>query len=129
MTVDIARIVVLVFGILIGALGIWGMIDPRKMIGLVKGVSGQATGIIVAIAGRIILGVALIVAAPVSAFPRTFGILGWIALIAAVGLAAIGRKGMQAIVNRVSRLPAMALRIALVAALLFGGILIYGLLP
>jgi hypothetical protein len=129
MTVDIARIVVLVFGILIGALGIWGMIDPRKMIGLVKGVSGQATGIIVAIAGRIILGVALIVAAPVATFPRTFAILGWIALIAAVGLAAIGRKGMQAIVNRVSRLPDLALRIALVAALLFGGALVFGVWP
>jgi len=129
MTVDIARIVVLVFGILIGALGVWGIIDPRKLIGLVKGVSGQSTGVIVAITVRVVLGVALIVAAPVSAFPRTFAILGWIALIAAVGLATIGRKGMQGIVDRVSRLPAIVLRLALVLAVLFGAGLIYGAWP
>lgn len=119
---------VTIVGLVVGALSLWGMVAPTKLIRLVQRVMEQRSGIYVAISMRLLLGVALIVCASVSRFPTTFMVLGWIAVIAAIGLALIGRAGMRRLVTWFDRFPPLFVRLWLVLGLVFGVFLVYGAL-
>ncbi len=125
MLIDIARVIVLFFGILIGALCIWGFVAPAKLVAMVKTVVDQPAGLVGAVGVRIVLGAALIIAAPASMFPTVFTVLGWIAIAAAIGLAIIGRKGMQRMVGWVTGWSPVLTRLWLVFGLLFAAFLIH----
>jgi hypothetical protein len=58
--VTVAGVVVFVFGAAVGVLSIWGMIDPEKLIGLVRRVLDRESGIYVAVGSRLLLGVAAV---------------------------------------------------------------------
>lgn len=118
---------VMLFGAVVLVLSAWGIAAPKRLIDLVRGVMDRDLGIYVAIIARVVLGLALLGAAQQSSFPQTFRVLGWIAIIAAVGLAIIGRDRVRRFVARFERLPAGFIRLWLIFGIAFGGFLIYGL--
>ena len=76
MTVLISQYTVYLFGVAIVALSVWGVVVPNRLIALVTGSMNRGSGLYVGIGSRVVLGVALIVAAPPARFPTLFAVLG-----------------------------------------------------
>ena len=87
----------------------------------------QDWGIYFAVVIRLVMGAALIVAAPVSRFPVVFELLGWIAIAAAVAIIFIGRERIAALIAWFVRRSAWLIRLWLLFGMIFGGFLIYGI--
>lgn len=126
MIVNLASIAVRAFGAVIALLCLWGMLSPRGLIGLAKRVAQNSAGLGLAVGVRVILGAALLTAAQVSSFPRSFTVLGWVAILAAIGLLIMGRSGMSRVIGWATRLSPKMVRVWLVLGLLFGAFLIFG---
>ena len=116
----------MIFGIIICALSVWGIYAPAKLIEMVKGLMAQDVGIPAAIVVRLVLGAALITAAAESRFPVVFQVLGSVAILAAIGLAIMGRARMRKFVAWLDRLATLFIRLWLLLGIAFGGFLIYG---
>ena len=121
-----AKIIVLVLGFSVAALSIWGIVRPDRLMGLVSSVLERKWGMLLGVFLRLILGAALIVAAPISAFPYAFEILGWIVILAALGLAIMGQRYTRRLIAWFDRLAAPMIRLWLLLGLAFGGFLVYG---
>ena len=91
MTVLISQYTVYLFGVVIVALSVWGFVVPNRLIALVTGSVNRGSGLYVGIGSRVVLGVALIVAAPPARFPTLFAVLGWFSIAAAIALPLFGR--------------------------------------
>ncbi|MGD8340072.1 MAG: hypothetical protein PVH89_04785 [Gammaproteobacteria bacterium] len=128
MLVTLSLATVTILGIIVGALSLWGIAQPAKLIRFVQTVMEQRSGVYVAVFVRLLLGAALIICASVSRFPTTFMVLGWIAVIAALGLALIGPQGMRRVVGWFDRFPPLFVRLWLLLGLGFAGFLVYGAL-
>ena len=126
MILGLTRIVVQVFGALILLGSLFGMVAPKSLMAVVRRVAANSAGLAFAVGIRIVLGAALLTVARVSSFPTTFTVLGWIAILAAIGVLIMGQGRMSRLVDRVARWPPSAIRIALAAGALFGAFLIYG---
>lgn len=118
--------IVILIGAVVFALSAWGIGNPEKLIRFVARVMDRDSGIWAAIAVRLILGIALLIAASESRFPLAFQVLGWVAVVAALGLEIIGRKRMRQLVARFDRLSPLFVRVWLVFGLAFGGFLVLG---
>ncbi len=125
---EASQIVVLAFGAFMCAVSLWGMLAPKKMMQLVNGVMDKEWGIYFAVIVRLLLGAALILAASGSRFPEFFEILGWIAIIAAVGILLMGRERLRRFVGWFNRLSPTVIRAWLLFGIAFGAILVYGVL-
>lgn len=122
-----AQIVVLIAGVSLCLFAGWGLYTPRGLLRAVKAIMDADWGIYFAVIVRVILGAALIVAAPASRFPTVFLIVGWVAIIAAVAVISIGRQGLRRFVNWwIERFQPAGIRLWVLVALVFGGFLIYG---
>jgi len=75
---------------------------------------------------RLLLGIALIVAAPDSLFPLLFRIFGVVAIVAALALPIMGIERIRKLVGWFAALPPLALRLWLVVGFAFGAFLVYG---
>ena len=125
---EVAQSIVLAFGVVVGALCVWGIAVPQKMMGFVYGVTAKDWGIHLAVVLRLLLGAALVIAAPRSRFPATFEVLGWIAIAAAVALLFMGRKRLHKLVAWFERMPQPLIRAWLLFGVVFGAFLAYGTL-
>ena len=123
-----AQVVVLLLGFTILLLSAWGMTSPGSLVSMVTQTMNRSYGMYVAVLVRLLLGVALITAAPISQFPMVFQVIGWIAITAAVVIFAIGRVRLRNLVAWIERFSASAIRVWLLFGMAFGGFLIYGLL-
>jgi hypothetical protein len=123
---EISQIVVFAFGVLVCVLSVWGIIVPDKMMKFVYGAVEKDWGIHLAVVLRLILGAALVIVAPESRFPLIFEILGWIAIVAAVGLVLMGRARLRKFVAWFQRMPQPLIRIWLLFGVAFGALLVYG---
>ncbi len=123
----VSQSIVFLIGVLVCVLSLWGCFVPDKLTKLVMRVVDQEWGIYFAVVVRLLMGAALIVAAPVSRFPLIFEILGWIAIVAAVALIFIGRERMAALIAWFVRRSAWLIRLWLLFGMAFGGFLIYGI--
>ncbi len=123
---EISQILVLAFGVIVCLLSAWGIVVPDKMMKFVYGAVEKDWGIHLAVILRLILGAALVIVAPESRFPLVFEILGWIAIVAAVGLVFMGRARMRNLVAWFQRMPQPLIRIWLLFGVAFGALLLYG---
>jgi len=129
MVITVSRIVVLVLGISMCMFAAWGIYAPQKLLQFVKRMMDEDWGIYFAVIVRLLLGVALIISAPDSRFPLTFLILGWIAIVAAVVAAFMGRGRLRSFINWwIERFSPAGVRVWVLLAMAFGGFLIYGVL-
>jgi hypothetical protein len=125
----VSQIIVLVIGGTVIVLAGWGMFAPDKLMTFVTSAMDQHRGMYIAIAVRLALGLALISVAPASLFPVVFQVLGWIAIISAIALAAAGRERVRRLIAWVSeRFSAFMVRLWLLFGIAFGAFLVYGVL-
>jgi hypothetical protein len=80
---------------------------------------------VVAIVVRLVLGIVLIIGAPDSRFPITLQVLGWLSIISALILIAIGGGRFRRLIYWALKLAPSIKNIAGVLALLLGGFMIY----
>ena len=123
---EISQIVVLAFGVIVCVLAAWGILAPDRMMNFVYGAMEKDWGIHLAVILRLVLGAALVIAAPDSRFPLIFQILGWIAIIAAVALLFIGRARLRKFVAWFEHMPQPLIRVWLLFGVAFGALLVYG---
>jgi hypothetical protein len=128
MLISASQAVVLALGVAVCALSLWGMFAPDKMMKLVYGVMDKDWGIHLAVVVRLLLGAALIIAAPDSRFPQVFEVLGWIAVIAAVAIVFMGRERLRRFVALFQRFSPAIIRTWLIFGVAFGAFLVYGIL-
>lgn len=120
---------VALFGLLIVTFCLYGMVRAGGLLSLVKGFFDQRWGLPVAIAVRLLMGAALLVVADRSVFPMAFLILGWIAIVAAVGLLFVGLERFRPLVAWMESLGPLVLRVWLLFGLAFGVFLLTGIRP
>lgn len=123
---ELSQIVVLAFGVAVCLLSVWGIVVPDKMMSFVYGALEKDWGIHLAVFLRLVLGAALVIAAPDSRFPLVFEILGWIAIVAAVTLVFMGRTRLRKLVAWFEHMPMPLIRVWLLFAIAFGALLVYG---
>ena len=124
--IPVATYAVLVFGCLIVALCAWGIAKPDRLMNLVTSALDQRWGMIFGVGIRLLLGAALIIAAPSSKFPVAFTVLGWVAIIAAIGLLVMGPETVRKLIDWFGALQIAMLRGWLLFGMAFGAFLIAG---
>lgn len=122
----IAHKFILLFGIFVSLFCLWAIVVPQKVHALVRGVTDTTWGYLLAAGVRLLLGLALLLAAPGSRFPTTFVVLGWVTIAAAVGIVLMGRERMGRLIDWFSRLSDTAVRAWLMLGVAFGLLLAYG---
>lgn len=122
---EISQIVVLAFGVVICLVSLWGFVAPEKLWNLINGVMEKDWAIHVAVIMRLLLGAALIIAAPQSRFPGVMEVLGWIAIVAAIAILFMGRDRMKKFIAWFQRMTNTMVRVWLVFGFAFGAFLVY----
>lgn len=117
--------IIILFGLLIILIGSFILVRPTVMFGYLRRHLGSLQIHVLAVVVRLIIGFLLIAQSDVSRFPFIIEIIGWLSLIAAFILAAIGRRSFH-------RLMAWALsfakpygRIGGTLAAAFGAFIVY----
>lgn len=129
MAILISQITVFIIGATVALLALWGVFAPAKLMTWVSTVMDKDWGIYIAVIVRLLLGIALIIAARASPFPVVFQVLGAIAILAAVALVLIGRAPVRRLIGWFSEhMSAAMVRVWLLFGIAFGGFLIYGVL-
>ena len=127
MLVYIAQIAVLVAGVSFCVFAGWGINSPNKLVRWMTGMMDEDGLIYYAVIARVVLGLALIIAAPDSQYQMAFLILGWVTIVAAVAIAIVGRTRLRRFINWCfEQITPLMIRLWLVFAIAFGGFLIYG---
>ncbi len=117
-------IIVSVLGVLIAAIGLLGVAKPKSLIDLAA-YWRNPTRFWVAVLFRLILGVVLLFAAPTCRLPMLVRVVGILAIVAAVGILALGPTRLDAFIRWwLVRSPAFIRSWALIAVA-FGVLLIY----
>ena len=126
--VDVSQIIILALGVIVCAISAWGMLVPDKLWKIFYSVLDKDWGIHLAVIARLLLGAALIIVAPVSRFPLTFEIFGWLAFVAAVAILFIGRDKLRRFIAWLERITQSLIRVWFLFGIGFGAFLIYGIL-
>ena len=119
------KYIILVFGILVLIMGSAILVKPSAIFGLLGRHSKSIGTHILAVVVRLILGVALITFAPESKYPEFLAALGWIVVVAAIVLAAIGRSRFMRLMDWAMTLTSKYGRYAGGLAIVFGGFLVH----
>lgn len=120
--------VIIAFGILVASAGVFIAVSPKTLLGLLRNNAGHRGLQATAVLTRLLLGASLVMYAAQSRFPMTLHVLGWIAIIAAVGLLAIGQERFRRLIEWASGFSLPFARAAGVVAFLFGAFLIYAVI-
>lgn len=116
---------IVVFAGLICVAGIAIIVNPAAVTRLLAGSAGRLELQVLAVVIRLALGIALVLSADASRFPAAVHVLGWISIVAALGLAAIGRQRFIALMRWSMQWVPRFGRIAGVVATALGAFLIY----
>ena len=111
-------------GLALVFVGIFGIVSPQRLAATVQAWSAQAR-FLGAVAIRLFIGIAFLIAAPDTRFPTTILVLGIIALVAAVALIVAGSKRVDTMIQWWFRQPAGFTRAWSILAVLLGGALVY----
>ena len=116
---------ILLFGLLTFIAGIIILFDPEIIFGVIRDNLDKAGLQVVAIVLRLVLGILLIEYAPLSRFPLTIEVLGWLSIAAAVTFILIGRNNFLQLMRWALSLLKPYGRIGGVFAAGFGAFLVY----
>jgi hypothetical protein len=117
--------VVKIFGLLMILLCIWGILIPKALMGWVMQFWRKPSGIYLAVAVRIGLGILFVLVADQTRFPGVFDFLGYFMIIAAVMISLIGRKRLDNFMQWWLEKPPLFIRTWLVFGLFFGVFIYY----
>jgi hypothetical protein len=118
-------VLIIIFGALTLLAGIVIVINPDFIFGFLRNNLDKLELHILAIVVRLILGVLLIYQANVSKFPFLIEIIGWLSIVAAIFLAAMGRRNFTRLMSWALSLLKPFGRVGGVLAAAFGAFLIY----
>ena len=121
-----AQAIVAFFGVLLVVISLAGIASPPMLLRTVGRVVDRRRGLVFAVVVRVVLGVALLLAAAVSRWPVLFQVLGWLSLAAAVAIPFIGRERLSSLVDWIQGFHPVVVRVWLVVGLLFGAVLVLG---
>ena len=116
---------IILFGTATIVAGLIIVIKPETVFGLLRRNFESLSIHILAVVIRIIIGVALIMAAAESNYPTTILIIGWISIIAASILGIMGRKNFKRLISWALSIVPFFGRIGGLIAILFGAFLIH----
>ena len=112
-------------GIVIALGGVGLIAAPAALLGLLRNHEQSLVLYALAIIVRALFGVALLVVAPDSLFPLALKALGWLAIGAAIFIAAIGPSRFAKLMTNVLRWPDGWVRVTGAITVLLGGFLVY----
>jgi hypothetical protein len=116
------------FGLFVVALGIAGVVSPRRLLALVTRVQLQMG--LYSIAGiRLLLGMALLLSASTSRAPLYFQLLGGLSLVSGLVTPFFGNRRLEAVLEWWRRRPPWVVRLWSVFVALFGASLVWAVLP
>ena len=116
---------IIIFGALILLAGIVILVNPELVFGFLRNNSNKIELYILTIVIRLVLGVLLIYQSGQSKFPFAIEIIGWLSIVAAIFLTAIGRNNFSRFMNWAMSLVKSYGRFGGVIASTFGAFLIY----
>jgi len=116
--------VVAVFGVLMCAAGVVGLVLPASLTRLASRVAASRPLRIMVVALRIIFGAIVIIAANATAYPLTMKIIGVVAIMAGTLVGFAGGEALQRWIDKIKNHHLRA-RLMSLAALLFGAFLIH----
>lgn len=111
-------------GLLIVAIGLVGFIAPGVLV-TILGHFVTSTGLYVAAAVRIAIGVVLLGAASTSRFPKTFRVFGILAVVFGLATPLVGVERAQALMNWWSAEAPLSVRLWALVAVAVGGFILY----
>jgi hypothetical protein len=114
--------------VLIAALGALGVASPERLISILRRLETPG-GLYTSAVVRVVLGVALVLAAPTSRAPDLIRLFGVIAVVAGLMLPILGLARIGKLVDWWSARPAFVIRAWAVIALAFGLYLVWALVP
>lgn len=118
-------VAIISFGLLVMAAGLIMITNPAMIGRTLRTVAARPGIHIAAVLVRLVLGVLLIRLADASKFPLVVAVLGWIAVIAAIVLAVIGRRRFIAVLRWAISLANPYVQLAGACAAGFGAFLAY----
>ena len=116
------------FGTLIFIAGIVLLLKPDTIPRLIRTHSRSISLYVFAIVIRLVLGIALITYADVSKYPIVLQIIGWISLLAALGLAIVGWTRFTRLISWILDFITPYERAGSILAILFGSFLVYAVI-
>ena len=127
MDAKLAAQFVLTLSVLIGLLCLYGFIFPKQLVSFVTAFWNKRMAFYLAIIVRLLFGVSLIFAAPVSKYEAVFTFLGYLTIFGAILIVILGRKKIGLVLQWAKTCPLLGIRAWLVFGLAFCGFLISGL--
>jgi hypothetical protein len=112
------------FGLLILAMGVWGVISPSRLLASIARLQSQR-GLYIIAAIRLALGSTLLLAAPASRAPLLLQIFGVLAIISGVITPFLGVELFGSIIGWWQRIPTLVTRLWCGVVILFGAALIW----
>lgn len=119
------QFLVMGFGVLIVALSALGVAAPQRLLDWVSRLWSRPWSQWLAIGVRLLLGWALLQIAVHSRCPLALTILGWVAIVAALGLALAGRERVGRLIAWGTGQPAVLLRTWCLVGVAFGLFLLW----
>jgi len=124
--VSLPQIVILLFGIVVCGISIWALFVPERLLQMIMAINDKKVTYLAAVGVRLLLGVTLVLAAPDSAFPVVFEVIGWLTIFAAVILSLLGKGLQRKLAEWFSGLSRLEVRGWLMLAIAFGLFLMVG---
>jgi len=118
-------VLIALFGILITAACIWGIVAPRHMVDKIVKIWNQPAGLWLAIGVRVAVGILFILAAAETRYPTFFRIFGVLILVAAAAIPIVGKERLTRLINWFTGMPMLVIRLSLFIALVFGLFIVY----
>lgn len=118
-------LLIIIFGALTALAGILIVAEPKLIFGLLEKHSDKFSLHVLAVVVRVLLGALLIYYAAASRYPLVIEIIGWISIVAAVVLAAIGRANFKRLMSWALTQARPIARLGGVVAVIFGAFLVY----
>jgi len=125
MLINSLQAAIIGIGAIISVICLSGIMLPAQLLHALRAAWQYRAALLVAVMVRLVTGVLLILAAPYSRFPPVFGILGWLAIAAALLMPFVGRKRIGQLLDWWSRRSAAWIRLWSLAGLAFGCFLVY----
>lgn len=125
MLINSLQAAVIGIGAIISLICLTGVILPARLLQVVRAAWQYRAALFVAVMVRLTVGALLVLAAPHSRFPLAFGILGWLAIVAALLIPIAGRKRIGQLLDWWLRRTPRGIRLWSLAGLVFGCFLVY----
>lgn len=116
---------IIAFGALTAVAGIVIVISPGTVFGLLAKYSAELGLHVLAVIVRLVLGALLVYLAGASKYPTVIAVIGWLSIIAAAVIAALGRNNFKRLMSWALTVVRPLARLGGILAVCFGSFLVY----